>query len=83
MTTGEWLESLSSAPEGSTMLTIVAELEGTYPVLTPIESFKTNLIDEGFTANLDIITIKANYVDDTFSANFSDDSFTSNLEIEI
>ena len=28
MTTGEWLTSLSSAPEGSDMLTVVADLEG-------------------------------------------------------
>ena len=79
MTTQEWLASLSSAPIGSTMLQVVADLEGTYPVLTPIESFNVDIVEESFTANLDIISLTADIASTEYSADLSEDGFESNL----
>ncbi len=82
MTTGEWLESLSSADEGSTMLTIVAELEGTYPVLAPVESFEVNLVDENFDANLDILTLSADLIVDEFTVDATTNTYTADIIME-
>ena len=80
MTTGEWLSGMSSAEEGSTMLTVVAELEGTYPVLTPVESFEVNIREDVFIANLDIIAITANMDTDTYDCDLEQDVFTANID---
>jgi hypothetical protein len=82
MTTGEWLASLSSAPSGSTALEVVADIEGTYPVLTPVESFSVDIIDEVYSTNLDIISISANVNEDVYTVDFSDDSFVVDLTQE-
>jgi len=81
MTTQEWLASLSSADEGSDMLTVVAGIEGTYPVLAPVESFDVDFIDDEFTADLAIITVTADVTVDSYDADFVDDEFTADVEI--
>lgn len=82
MTTGEYLASLSGAVAGDTMLTVVAELEGTYPVFAPVESFSVNLVDKEFTVNLDIIAISADLEIESYDTNLTVDEYTANIIME-
>ncbi len=82
MTTGEWLFGQSNAPEGSDMLTVVAEIEGTYPVLTPIESFETNMQNLNIEANLDILLISTNINLQELTVDVTEDKYTANIIME-
>ena len=82
MTTGEWLASLSTAPQGSTMLDVVGDIEGTFPVLTPVESFGVDFNDRKYHANLAIIATSANLEQTALDADISEDKFSANLEME-
>ena len=78
MTVGEYLRSLSTAPSGISALTVLTNIEGTYPVLMPVDMFEANVVDEDYSADLDIISISA----DLFLDNISADLFLDNISGE-
>ena len=82
MTTGEWLASLSTAEDGSDMLTVVANIEGTYPVLAPVESFNVDLTSDLFTADLDIISTTVNLEMDLYNVDITEDVFSADFTME-
>ena len=70
MTVGEYLRSLSTAPSGTPALTVLTNIEGTYPVLMPVDMFEANVVDEDYSADLDIISISADLFLDNISGEY-------------
>ena len=88
MTVGDYLKSLSTADSGATALTVVGDIEGTYPVLTPIQQFKSNIdtvvlsgdIDTRLSADMSVVSATAVVNEELASANLKMESIDGNFD---
>ena len=89
MTTGEYLASLSSSSSGSTALSHLTNIEGTYAVFVPRDNFdmilderpiNADLITTIFVADLKNEPTEIALNDKTFSADLGNSKYTGDLK---
>jgi len=79
MTVGDFMKGLSSAEDGANALDVVANIEGTYPVFTPFDSFEISFSQPKLTANLHVEELSANLTSENLIGDVESDLITCNL----